>query len=325
MTKWCWHCQHHLPLSSFHKNANKREGHADECRGCVTVLQQARTLRYQRDRAAELSEMQASRLKECPLCQRTLAASAFAKDKAARDGLCHICKECGRERSLAYYYAHHATILAPKSVEHLDPQTTSKVCRTCKATKPLAAFHKARARRDGRSTECKDCKSHYNKDYRARPENAIRLPINHQRYRLTHAQKLSVSIRAWRKRHPGKVRDYGTRRKARKRSLPDTMTEAQVAFLYQYWHFACAVCGEEEGLFGLQLVMDHWIALSDARCPGTVATNMVLLCNGTGGCNTSKNGKDPVLWLTQRYGERKAQAILKKITVYFTLVVSETQ
>jgi hypothetical protein len=138
-------------------------------------------------------------------------------------------------------------------------------------------------------------------------------------YRLHTAEGIART-REWRRNHPQRRKLADMRRDARKAGLPDTMTAPQTTFLYQYWGFACAICGQEEGLFGVQLVMDHWIALADSRCPGTVVTNMIVLCNGAGGCNTSKKETDPVLWLTRRYGKRKAKAVLQKIAAYFTLV-----
>jgi hypothetical protein len=47
---------------------------------------------------------------------------------------------------------------------------------------------------------------------------------------------------------------------------------------------------------------------------------MVPLCNGSGGCNNAKHDRDPSAWLTERFGPRKAQAILKKIDAYFEVV-----
>jgi hypothetical protein len=63
--------------------------------------------------------------------------------------------------------------------------------------------------------------------------------------------------------------------------------------------------------------MDHWIPLSSPGCPGTVATNMVPLCHGIGGCNNSKCDRDPQGWLLEKFGERKALEILERIPAYF--------
>jgi hypothetical protein len=112
---------------------------------------------------------------------------------------------------------------------------------------------------------------------------------------------------------------YVNKRRARKKSLPDTFTLAEEAFSRAHFHYACAACGNEEG-FAWHIVMDHWMPLASRTCPGTIATNMIPLCNGNGSCNSTKHTKDPEPWLIDRFGTRKAAIILKKIHAYFALV-----
>jgi len=47
---------------------------------------------------------------------------------------------------------------------------------------------------------------------------------------------------------------------------------------------------------------------------------MLILCHGIGGCNNSKNKKDPEIWLIKRFGTRKAATLLKRIAAYFAIV-----
>ena len=56
------------------------------------------------------------------------------------------------------------------------------------------------------------------------------------------------------------------------------------------------------------------------RCPGTIPTNIVLLCHGISGCNTRKRDQDPIEWLNKQLGPRKAKAKLKEIEAYFDWV-----
>lgn|GEM_PF-3202486 len=217
-----------------------------------------------------------------------------------------------------------------------------KICGHCHVPKPVAtAFVSSTRTPDGFQNWCKSCKAqglrisrttNPDKTREQRRGTYVRTQAKClQRSRDQYAQqaldpefrKTNVQrVATWRKQNPLKKKLADMRRDARKAGLPDTMTHEQVVFLYQYWHFACAICGQEEGLFGVKLVLDHWVALADPHCPGTVVTNMILMCNGPGSCNTSKIGKDPVVWLTQRYGPRKAAAIMKKITTYFALVAA---
>jgi hypothetical protein len=110
-----------------------------------------------------------------------------------------------------------------------------------------------------------------------------------------------------------------SKRRARKHSLPDTFTEEQALFCRQYFHYTCAICEREES-FVFTIGMDHWEPLAAEDCPGTVATNILPLCHGTGGCNNSKGQKHPHAWIMQRFGQRKAAALLRKIEAYFRAV-----
>jgi hypothetical protein len=116
-----------------------------------------------------------------------------------------------------------------------------------------------------------------------------------------------------------KRRIYEARRKARKRGLPDTFTLKQRAFMHAYWHYACAICGNQDGFFWT-IADDHWIPLGNSHCPGTIVTNMLPLCHGKGACNSTKHDADPSVWLLRRFGPRKAAVIEKKIAAYFDIV-----
>src|SRR5262245_54364387 len=121
-----------------------------------------------------------------------------------------------------------------------------------------------------------------NQDYmKTHPEAAKRWT---EKSRRKHAVKIALRGKAWKKANPEKLRVQDANRRARKRSTPDTWTADQQAFMESYWHNACAVCGNPKGLFWT-LAHDHWIPLNSPTCPGTIATNMIPLCHGTGGCN----------------------------------------
>jgi hypothetical protein len=114
-------------------------------------------------------------------------------------------------------------------------------------------------------------------------------------------------------------RVYQSARRALVRSLPATFTAEDERFMHQYWGFSCAACGNQEG-FQWTLALDHWIAITAPDCPGTVATNIVPLCHGSGGCNNSKHNRDAQEWLIERFGARKARTIAKHIAAYFAIV-----
>lgn len=106
------------------------------------------------------------------------------------------------------------------------------------------------------------------------------------------------------------------RRRTRQMALPNHFSDADWQNALSYFGGCCAVCGKPSGLWH-KMAMDHWIPLSSPNCPGTIPTNILPLCHGMDGCNNSKKDRDPVVWLTDRYGPRKAKQILKRIQAYF--------
>jgi len=129
------------------------------------------------------------------------------------------------------------------------------------------------------------------------------------------------------------ARLHAHERRVRVRELPHFFTLEDLDFLLQYWDFSCAICGEEEGSFFYHIALDHWVAVVDPCCPGTVPWNILPLCHGKKNsrglkphapCNTSKGARDPVVWLTQQLGGRRAKAQLRQIDAYFTLVKERT-
>lgn len=159
-------------------------------------------------------------------------------------------------------------------------------------------------------------------------------------YYWDHVEERAASNKAWRVRTYGhiwlrkaierllnpateakraKKRLWQARRKARKLGLPDTFTAEQRLFMLQYWGYACAICGNQEG-FVWTLADDHWVPISHPACPGTVATNMIPLCHGQGGCNNAKHDTDPHTWLLQRFDPRKVARIEKAIATYVVIV-----
>jgi hypothetical protein len=138
-------------------------------------------------------------------------------------------------------------------------------------------------------------------------------------YQEAHREETRVRGRIWTRMFPEKNAAREQRRRARKQNLPDTWTQEQLAFMLTYWQQSCAVCGNMRGLLWT-LAHDHWISIRSPECPGTVATNMIPLCHGDGGCNNSKSDTPPHEWLRRRFGPRKAAKIAKAIAAYFAQV-----
>lgn len=115
------------------------------------------------------------------------------------------------------------------------------------------------------------------------------------------------------------------RRKAKKYSLPCLWTPAYSDYALTWWDYRCAYCGTlvQEGLWH-RLHWDHFIALSDPLCPGTVPWNLLPSCgssrrSGTGRdvplCNPSKGKLRPEIWLLRMTMRRQAWQLGRPLTV----------
>jgi len=130
-TKQCTRCNQILPLETFVKDKNKRDGHASLCKPCnATRLREHRQDNLEQRRAYERE------------WYKNHAHSERAKEKLERREI--------KRRNLAN----------PPSIPE------SKYCPGCKNTKPGELFYRTASNRDGFSTYCKDCASQQQKQWR---------------------------------------------------------------------------------------------------------------------------------------------------------------
>lgn len=260
--------------------------------------------------------------KTCRECGDTKPAEAFQKNR-------RICRACRSSYTHAWKQGFR------KGPMHPIINNTHKICSKCGELKPLEAYRllKGKERRaDARRSECKACAAGYDHSYHAAHPD-VRPQLWHAYYDAKHEEMLRRATiyyydnhaercayhQAWTKAHPETANAHNRKRKTVKRGLPSTLTHDEETFCRQYFHYACALCGNEEG-FQWTIAMDHWIPLTSPDCPGTIATNMIPLCHGRGGCNNKKGRKDPRQWLIQHVGRRQAAHIHRRIDVYFTAV-----
>ena len=206
----------------------------------------------------------------------------------------------------------------------MDDTPQTKICTQCTAKKSLDDFGKNHTLKDGKMSACKACHKLKNKANYLKSK-AKWAPV-YAAYRTNNRKKNAAYAKDYRKKGKHKTPAAITGRvlikhryRARKLQLPDTWTKEQLAFMLNYWKHACAVCGNPKGLFWT-LAHDHWIPISSPDCPGTIATNMIPLCHGDGGCNNSKQDADPHTWLLRRFEDKKSAKIEKAIATYFARV-----
>jgi 5-methylcytosine-specific restriction endonuclease McrA len=227
------------------------------------------------------------------------------------------------------------------------PDSTTKRCTKCGQEFPRTReyFYADGRNLDGLFSSCKACNRRAQKEYYTANTEAARLATRD--YYARNKEKARAYIRGWQEDHPDKIAQYRLRsaekkreaekrrsrqypskkraynqsRKARKRSLAADFTVTQWQRALSYFEGCCAVCGRPAGLWHT-LAQDHWIPMNKGGA--YTASNIIPLCNGIGGCNQNKKDKAPDLWLTERYGKRKARQILKRIEEYFAWVMAQT-
>jgi hypothetical protein len=284
-TKVCTKCSIAQPLDAFDNTLKSSDGKTWYCKACIKAYNAAR----QSKPKVVPSE------KRCRSCNTVKPIEEFGKDKYTADGYTARCKACKHAEDTAW--------------RTNNPEAARAKTAKWKREHPeeyQAGIAKSRERKNARARE------------RAR-QQTDKVKAYSAAYYLTNKERLRSIRRAWDRAHPAFRQMKAARRRAREQALPNTWTQVERAFMFSYWHHACAVCGNEEGFFW-SLAVDHWIPLISPASPGTVAINMVVLCHGQGGCNNLKRGRDPHDWLVERYGVKKAARIEKAIATYFAIV-----
>jgi hypothetical protein len=228
---------------------------------------------------------------------------------------------------------------------------TIKRCTKCDNEYPATPeyFNLAKFGKYGVSARCKSCDHEYyeankgkikqrtrdwyaaNKErvnaerkaaYIPRPRQIVTTPervkAQKKRYRDANPDKVRAATAKSKKKNPQARAAEKQRRRATAKGLPNAFTQSDWRSALSYFNNCCAVCGRQPGLWHT-LAADHWIPVNDPRPdnPGTVPTNIVPLCHGHGGCNNAKASRDPMEWLVDKFGKRKAARIAKRIAAYF--------
>jgi hypothetical protein len=249
-----------------------------------------------------------------------------------------ICSHCHETKEESEFYPNRIKIV--KGREYLYRERT---CKTCFSIRCSAYYHnnadeineRTKQRLQDNPERLEQKREYARQQYYNNRENRIakvhtyrvnnleRVRETKSKYYQQNKEEITLKNLQWQINNPTAHRrsrvQRTARRRARKMGLPDTFTTEQQQFCRQYFNFACAVCGNEEG-FAWTIGLDHWIPIADPDCPGTVAWNMVPLCHGKGGCNNSKSATHPQAWLLKQFGPRKAAQILRRINAYFVLV-----
>jgi hypothetical protein len=304
----CTKCGELKPLSEFHRTRKGTYGHASVCKTC-------------RSRAKPKPEVPEG-FKLCRECKGVFPATLeyFKKDARLQCGLANLCKPCASAATRQYYDDHleerreynkkRYILVRDKEIQRLKLRYQAHKdeywAREKKWREENPELYKERSRKYYLAT--RDYQRQKRKEWRQN---------NYDEYRAYNEQ--------WAKDNPEKVKAMtkkrDIRRRARERGLPDDFTLADWESCVEYWDRKCAICGRSPDDV-LALAADHWIPLKHPNCPGTVITNMVPLCDGKTGCNTTKHARNVVEWLLEKFGEEFANQKLAEVEAFFRYMES---
>jgi len=289
--KRCNQCNTLKPLTEFHRAIHRgKPAYRGTCKEC----------RKSEPKFYEYA-LTPERLRMCCACKRELPCTDefFYQDKRHPDGLnaaCKICRDARRGRTEKRKSPTRGLSLGQRR------------CTKCSAVFPSTVeyFDRDNHRPDGLLPICKKCNANKSAQWAKANPDRVRLRARKS------AKKYAVQRRvSWH------------RYRTRKLALPCDFTNTDWQRALDYFSHSCAACGKPRGLWHT-LAQDHWIPLSNPNCPGTVPANIVPLCHtkkdGTDGCNNTKGGQSPEIWLEKKFGKAKATSIMKRIKAYFSTV-----
>ena len=200
-------------------------------------------------------------MKKCTKCGVEKTLDSFNKQKACKDGLQYMCKDCKKvykeankeeiaAKDKSYYEANKERILAK-----------TKIWRGANKEK-VEATRKAY--------------------YEANKEELL---AYNKAYYEANKEELLANSKAYYEanKEPEKCRESSRRRRAAKRAVCENYTKEDEAFTKNLFDHACFNCGSTENL-----EVDHYRPLSKGNA--LTLTNAIILCKY---CNSSKGIKDP--------------------------------
>lgn len=279
-------------------------------------------------------------LKRCTKCGEEKPSTAeyfrFLKDRPYLRSCCLTCENASQRVRAAKRLAENREELNRKCREYYQRNREARIQKTKEYYEKNREVinQKDKARRIQNREQNKerrkrweqanpDYQKEYARVYYQNPENREKRDQRVAEWKSKKRDRVNELERQYRSKPETKAKRhiYKSQRRAREKALPAILSVGQWRLALQFFNHRCCICGRPAG-FWHTLAREHWIAINDKRPdnPGTVVWNIVPMCHGRGGCNNSKHDKDPVEWLIERYGKRKATTILKLINAYFELV-----
>lgn len=224
-------------------------------------------------------------IKECNKCGEVKSLEDFYK-AGTKDGRSGICKECAKKKSAEY----RAKNPKPKKPRKPRKQGFRKLpedirkCSQCKDVKHKDFFYVDNHRASGTSTYCKECVKERDRERRERLGEDYYSA--RRKWTEDNRERIRKIDREWVEKNRDRRNLSASKRRARKASLPDTLTIEEQNEIISNFSGKCSICENDfEHL-------DHFIPIASGH-GGTVKENMVPMC---GKCNSSKGYKNPFEW-----------------------------
>lgn len=169
----------------------------------------------------------------------------------------------------------------------------AKQCLECSSLKIIEEFNSYIGSLGGREARCRTCRAATKREWRKTKQGCSNYRSNEaersRKYYRTNSKERMEYIRKWREDNPEKEALIALRRRARKRSLPHSITEEEWETTLKYFNGGCALTGET-----YEIHRDHVIPLSTGH-GGTIVENLIPL---RADLNITKNNRNIFEWFS---------------------------
>lgn len=199
------------------------------CRVCENAQQRERTkhIREQHN-SSDLDHVDTQRPMTCNRCLETKPLEEFRKDHSRRTGYTQPCKKCSSHQSSLYAKA----MRGKRQRGEILPIDTSIpwICTHCGKTKPVRDFVTATSSLSGYAQPCILCMRKIAKDYYRKNIEQIKNNTHHKYqqkvWRNNNRHRVTVSIAAWRDKHPEYEHKRAKTKREWQKSHPDQVRNA---------------------------------------------------------------------------------------------------
>lgn len=205
-------------------------------------------------------------MKHCSKCDTTKPLTEFHNHKRSKDGKYYACKDCKKKDDKSSYERNWGS--RRRRAKEYYSENKEKIRKAQKKYKE----------------ENKDIV--YAASRKWASENPEKMLEYKRKYREANRETIRESGREYSRRNLNKGRLTASRRRAKARGLPNTLTPEEVESLLELFNFECAICGNPYEH------LDHFIPIASGH-GGTTLENSVPMC---GFCNVSKGAKNPFEW-----------------------------